>query len=131
MKVRGLNAVFGQGLNASSRFRTRGRYNSDDRRSFPKETPVPDLSFRNGRIDRIRHEGNISTESTESTILQSQILARAIRTRLGYTQSQFGALLNVPIVTAVSWENGTRKPSGAALRLLSVAKHHPEALQAA
>lgn len=56
---------------------------------------------------------------------------RAIRTRLGYTQSQFAALLNVPIVTAVSWENGTRKPSGAALRLLSVAKHHPEALQAA
>ena len=56
---------------------------------------------------------------------------RAIRTRLGYTQSQFAALLNVPIVTAVSWENGTRKPSGAALRLLAVAKHYPEALQAA
>jgi len=34
-------------------------------------------------------------------------------------------------VTAISWENGTRKPSGAALRLLAVAKHHPEALQAA
>jgi putative transcriptional regulator len=56
---------------------------------------------------------------------------RAIRTRLGFTQSQFAALLNIPIVTAVSWENGTRKPSGAALRLLSIAKHHPEALQAA
>ena len=56
---------------------------------------------------------------------------RAIRTRLGFTQSQFAALLNVPIVTAVSWENGTRKPSGAALRLLAVAKHHPNALQAA
>jgi putative transcriptional regulator len=56
---------------------------------------------------------------------------RAIRARLGFTQSQFAALLNVPIVTAVSWENGTRKPSGAALRLLAVAKNHPEALQAA
>jgi putative transcriptional regulator len=56
---------------------------------------------------------------------------RAIRTRLGFTQSQFAALLNVPKVTAISWENGTRKPSGAALRLLAVAKHHPEALQAA
>ena len=56
---------------------------------------------------------------------------RAIRNRLGFTQSQFAALLNVPVVTAVSWENGTRKPSGAALRLLSVAKNHPEALQAA
>jgi DNA-binding transcriptional regulator YiaG len=34
-------------------------------------------------------------------------------------------------VTAISWENGSRKPSGAALRLLAVAKHHPDALQAA
>ena len=56
---------------------------------------------------------------------------RAIRARLGFTQSQFAALLNVPMVTAVSWENGTRKPSGAALRLLAVARSHPEALQAA
>ena len=56
---------------------------------------------------------------------------RAIRTELGCTQIEFAALLNVPKVTAISWENGTRKPSGAALRLLAVAKHHPEALQAA
>ena len=56
---------------------------------------------------------------------------RAIRTRLGCTQLEFAALLNVPKITAISWENGTRKPSGAALRLLAVAKHHPEALQAA
>ena len=56
---------------------------------------------------------------------------RAIRTLLGCTQTEFAALLNVPTVTAISWENGTRKPSGAALRLLAVAKHHPDALQAA
>jgi putative transcriptional regulator len=56
---------------------------------------------------------------------------RAIRALLGCTQMEFAALLNVPMVTAISWENGTRKPSGAALRLLAVAKHHPEALQAA
>jgi putative transcriptional regulator len=54
-----------------------------------------------------------------------------IRLRLGCTQAEFAALLNVPAVTAISWENGTRKPSGAALRLLAVAKHHPDALQAA
>ncbi|MEI6036102.1 MAG: helix-turn-helix domain-containing protein [Verrucomicrobiae bacterium] len=56
---------------------------------------------------------------------------RAIRMVLGCTQIEFAALLNVPKVTAISWENGTRKPSGAALRLLAVAKHYPEALQAA
>lgn len=60
--------------------------------------------------------------------------ARAIRetrNKLGCTQSEFAALLNVPKVTAVSWENGTRKPSGAALRLLAVARSNPAALQAA
>ena len=54
---------------------------------------------------------------------------RAIRTSLGFTQAQFASLLNVPKVTAISWENGTRKPSGAALRLLAVARRHPEALE--
>lgn len=46
------------------------------------------------------------------------------------TQMEFTALLNMLKVTAISWENGTREPSGAAMRLLAVAKHHPEALQA-
>jgi putative transcriptional regulator len=56
---------------------------------------------------------------------------RAIRLGLGCTQTEFAVLLNVPAITAISWENGTRKPSGAALRLLAVARHHPEALHAA
>jgi putative transcriptional regulator len=56
---------------------------------------------------------------------------RAIRVQLGCTQAEFAALLNVPKITAISWENGTRKPSGAALRLLAVARRYPEALQAA
>jgi len=56
---------------------------------------------------------------------------RAIRLGLGCTQIEFATLLIVPAVTAISWENGTRKPSGAAVRLLAVARHHPEALYAA
>ena len=56
---------------------------------------------------------------------------RAIRLGLGCTQTEFAALLNVPAVTAISWENGPRKPSGAALRLQAVARNHPEALHAA
>jgi putative transcriptional regulator len=75
------------------------------------------------------HERRMKLPPPVKPIAPRQI--RAIRARLGFTQSQFAALLNVPIVTAVSWENGTRKPSGAALRLLAVAKYHPEALQAA
>ena len=53
---------------------------------------------------------------------------KKIRLSLGYSQNQFAVLLNVPSVTAKSWEVGRRKPSGAALRLLAVARRNPEAL---
>ena len=75
------------------------------------------------------HERTVKLPPPVKAIPAKEI--RAIRTLLGCTQTEFAALLNVPKVTAISWENGTRKPSGAALRLLAVAKRHPEALQAA
>ena len=53
---------------------------------------------------------------------------RSIRNRLKMSQSGFAALLNVPLVTAVSWEKGRRSPSGAALRLQEVARKHPDLL---
>ena len=54
-----------------------------------------------------------------------------LRARLNVSQPVFAALLNVPTVTAISWEKGRRSPSGAALRLLQIAKEHPEILRAA
>jgi putative transcriptional regulator len=56
---------------------------------------------------------------------------QAIRKRLNVSQPVFAAILNVPTVTAISWEKGRRKPSGAALRLLEIARTHPEVLTAA
>ena len=53
-----------------------------------------------------------------------------LRARLGVSQARFAAMLNVPTVTAISWEKGRRKPSGAALRLLQIARQHPEILTA-
>ena len=52
----------------------------------------------------------------------------AARKAMNVSQPVFARLLNVPTVTAASWERGRRKPSGAALRLLQVARKHPEAL---
>ncbi len=54
----------------------------------------------------------------------------AIRKSLGASQAIFASVLNVPKVTLISWENGLRSPSGAALRLLEVVKKHPEAIAA-
>lgn len=52
----------------------------------------------------------------------------AARHALNVSQPVFARILNVPTVTAVSWEKGRRKPSGAALRLLQVVRKHPEAI---
>lgn len=51
-----------------------------------------------------------------------------LRSRLRVSQATFAAMLNVPTVTAISWEKGRRKPSGAALRLLQIARRYPEIL---
>jgi len=53
---------------------------------------------------------------------------RTIRRKLNVSQPVFAAMMNIPTVTAVSWERGRRKPTGAALRLLDIARKHPEVL---
>ena len=55
----------------------------------------------------------------------------AIREKLNVSQPVFAALLNVPLATARSWEQGKRRPSGAALRLLGLARRRPDILLAA
>jgi putative transcriptional regulator len=52
----------------------------------------------------------------------------AARESLNVSQPVFARLLNVPTVTAASWEKGRRKPSGAAFRLLQIVRKHPELL---
>ena len=53
---------------------------------------------------------------------------RAIRRQLNVSQPVFAALMNIPTVTAASWERGRRRPTGAALRLLDIARRNPEVL---
>ena len=53
---------------------------------------------------------------------------RALRERLHLSQSVFAAILNVPKTTEISWETGRRHPTGAALRLLDLARKDPKTL---
>ena len=55
---------------------------------------------------------------------------RAIRKKWGVSQAIFADILNVPKKTYISWESGYKNPSGAALKLLMIAKEKPEALLA-
>jgi putative transcriptional regulator len=53
---------------------------------------------------------------------------RRIRRSLKASQSLFAIYLNVSTNAVRSWEQGTRKPQQAALKLLMIAKRNPRAL---
>lgn len=53
---------------------------------------------------------------------------RAIRQSLNASQVLFATFLNVSPNTIRSWEQGTRRPKGADLKLLAIAKRNPQAL---
>jgi putative transcriptional regulator len=53
----------------------------------------------------------------------------AVRSQSGLSQSQFAKLLGVSVRTFQDWEQGRRKPSGAAQTLLTIAQHSPKVLQ--
>jgi putative transcriptional regulator len=50
----------------------------------------------------------------------------ATRTRLRLSQIKFAQLLGISVKTLHNWEQGRRKPTGAARVLLRVAARHPE-----
>ena len=54
--------------------------------------------------------------------------AKAVREQTGLSQSDFAKLMRVSVKTLQNWEQGRRKPSGAARVLLKVAERHPEAI---
>ncbi len=49
----------------------------------------------------------------------------ALRKRTHMTQASFAARFGFPVATLRHWEQGTRKPRGAALILLNVIQHNP------
>jgi putative transcriptional regulator len=53
---------------------------------------------------------------------------RAIRHSLNASQVLFARFLNVSPNTIRSWEQGTRRPQGADLKLLAIARKDPRAL---
>jgi putative transcriptional regulator len=53
---------------------------------------------------------------------------RSIRLRLNVSQPVFADMLYVAKDTAAKWEQGLRKPSGSALRLLEIAEEQPQVL---
>jgi len=56
---------------------------------------------------------------------------RAVRSKLGTSQTQFALMIGVSVATLRNWEQGRRTPDGPALALLRVAARNPRAVIAA
>ena len=56
---------------------------------------------------------------------------RAVRERFSMSQSQFAAFLLISVRTLQKWEQGQRRPDGAAHTLLKVMEREPEAVMRA
>jgi putative transcriptional regulator len=52
----------------------------------------------------------------------------AIRNKLNVSQAVFAAYLGVRPASVMNWEYGTRQPSGAVRKLLSIARKNPRIL---
>lgn len=81
-----------------------------------------------GSVIRSIHDkdGNLLASTT---ITKEQRLALDARAKLSLSQHQFATLLGISARTLHDWEQGRRKPSGAAVTLLKVAALHPGAVR--
>lgn len=53
---------------------------------------------------------------------------RAVRSKLGASQTEFALMFGVSVATLRNWEQGRRSPEGPALALLRVAARNPKAV---
>lgn len=91
-----------------------------------------------GRIDAARldatTEADIAAQAAQDDAQSMQdagLFARRVRRRLGLSQAQFASRIDVPLETIRNWEQGKRRPTGAAKALLKVQDKAPEAALAA
>lgn len=73
------------------------------------------------RLTTIRMLGRDALPKVES--LAPEAIAK-LREVIGVSQAVLAAYLNVGVTTVSQWERGERRPTGTALKLLSVIKRH-------
>ncbi|MGB1373672.1 MAG: helix-turn-helix domain-containing protein [Aequoribacter sp.] len=93
-----------------------------------------DLNHVGGRIDEKRventSEADISrhmAEDEHELLMDAAKFAKRVRNKLGFSQPDFAKRIHVPLETVRKWEQGTRRPTGAAQTLLVILDKVPEA----
>lgn len=77
-------------------------------------------------LPELRQALSEARDRTGRVTTPEQILVRAVRRKLGLSQSEFAARIGTPLATLRDWEQGRFTPPGAVLCLLRLLIAHPE-----
>ena len=80
--------------------------------------------------ESIRQAGEIrrGTRKPSRTFVDEDPNPKAIRERLGLSQSRFASIIGVSVRTLQNWEQGRREPEGPAKALLRFVDRNPQAV---
>ena len=79
--------------------------------------------------EAIAWAGGENVQARVTTIQIPAVDVRAVRRRLGLSQSEFAARFGFQPATLRNWEQGRTRPDGPARVLLAVIARHPEAVE--
>jgi len=79
--------------------------------------------YRAGTIDKETMRGFDESCLVAPPVLEPRAIRR-LRSRNKVSQPRFAQYLNISESTVQKWETGAKKPSGAALKLLSIVEKH-------
>ena len=81
-------------------------------------------------VESVRQAGRIRRgEMKPSRVTEFRpVDVKAVRRRLGKSQSEFARMIGVSVATLQNWEQGRRRPEGPARALLRVAAANPKAV---
>ncbi len=81
-------------------------------------------------VESVKQAGRIRRGEMEASRRFSMrpVDIKAVRKRLGLSQTQFALMIGVSVSTLQNWEQGRRVPEGPARALLRIAQKRPEAV---
>jgi len=100
-------------------------YMSDEAFADLKEALVDAVAFERGKRRELKVT-RIQAPRPPKAMSPRDIVR--VRERLNCSQAVFAMMLNISPKTVQAWEQGAREPGDAALKLLTIAKNHPEVL---